>query len=272
MLIDALDHGEEDLAGAPPARGARRGRSASCRDARRRSRATRDLLEPAKRERIDAAMRALASAAQGDDRDAIAARIEELDEATHDVRRPAHGPRDRAGARGPAPRRRRAHDRSTRTGIERAPRRRTAATGAADGEGALHRHEKLESRGARRARRILEAARKSRRARGRRLRRRLRLLDLPRLRRRRATTLLSEAEEDEEDILERPSTCACDVAPRLPGEDRDGDIEVEITRESFEAFCDEHPNLADAAKQDAREGRGRGGRDARGRHHLNVRA
>ncbi|MCL2777896.1 MAG: 2Fe-2S iron-sulfur cluster-binding protein [Polyangiaceae bacterium] len=55
--------------------------------------------------------------------------------------------------------------------------------------------------------------------------------------------LLSEKEEDEEDILDK----AFDVrdSSRLGCQsriERDGDIEVEITRESLEAFENEHPS------------------------------
>ena len=63
---------------------------------------------------------------------------------------------------------------------------------------------------------------------------------------RRGTELLSEAEEDEEDILDK----AFDVqmSSRLGCQahiEKDGVIEVEITRESLDAFYNEHPDLAD---------------------------
>lgn len=62
--------------------------------------------------------------------------------------------------------------------------------------------------------------------------------------------LLSEAEEDEEDILDK----AFDVRPasRLGCQariERDGEIEVEISRESLDAYYNEHPNVPDPRKQ-----------------------
>jgi 2Fe-2S ferredoxin len=64
--------------------------------------------------------------------------------------------------------------------------------------------------------------------------------------------LLSEAEEDEEDILDK----AFDVqmTSRLGCQAkllREGDLEVEITRESLDAYYNEHPNVADPRKQSA---------------------
>ncbi len=61
--------------------------------------------------------------------------------------------------------------------------------------------------------------------------------------------LLSEAEEDEEDILDK----AFDVkaSSRLGCQAkilRDGDIEAEITRESLDAFYNEHPQVKDPRK------------------------
>lgn len=61
--------------------------------------------------------------------------------------------------------------------------------------------------------------------------------------------LLSEAEEDEEDILDK----AFDVRPnsRLGCQatiERDGVIECEISRESLDAFYNEHPNVKDPRK------------------------
>jgi ferredoxin len=61
--------------------------------------------------------------------------------------------------------------------------------------------------------------------------------------------LLSEAEEDEEDILDK----AFDVhaGSRLGCQSkivRDGEIECEITRESLDAFYNEHPNVKDPRK------------------------
>ncbi|MCY0994902.1 2Fe-2S iron-sulfur cluster-binding protein [Nannocystis sp. ILAH1] len=61
--------------------------------------------------------------------------------------------------------------------------------------------------------------------------------------------LLSEAEEDEEDILDK----AFDVraSSRLGCQARiqkDGDIEAEISRESLDAFYHEHPDVKDPRK------------------------
>jgi 2Fe-2S ferredoxin len=61
--------------------------------------------------------------------------------------------------------------------------------------------------------------------------------------------LLSEAEEDEEDILDK----AFDVRPqsRLGCQakiEREGVVECEITRESLDAFYNEHPNVPDPRK------------------------
>ncbi|WP_437315423.1 MULTISPECIES: 2Fe-2S iron-sulfur cluster-binding protein [unclassified Sorangium] len=61
--------------------------------------------------------------------------------------------------------------------------------------------------------------------------------------------LLSEAEEDEEDILDK----AFDVrsSSRLGCQAkilRDGEIEAEISRESLDAFYNEHPNVKDPRK------------------------
>jgi len=60
---------------------------------------------------------------------------------------------------------------------------------------------------------------------------------------------LSEAEEDEEDILDK----AFDVqaTSRLGCQatiERDGELECEITRESLDAFYNEHPNVPDPRK------------------------
>src|SRR5690349_19144963 len=61
--------------------------------------------------------------------------------------------------------------------------------------------------------------------------------------------LLSEAEEDEEDILDKAfdvrsnSRLGCQ-AKILRG----GEIECEITRESLDAFYNEHPNVKDPRK------------------------
>jgi 2Fe-2S ferredoxin len=62
--------------------------------------------------------------------------------------------------------------------------------------------------------------------------------------------LLSEAEEEEEDILDK----AFDVRPtsRLGCQAKilkDGDIECEITRESLDAYYNEHPHVPDPRKK-----------------------
>lgn len=62
--------------------------------------------------------------------------------------------------------------------------------------------------------------------------------------------LLSDAEEDEEDILDK----AFDVRPnsRLGCQAkvlREGVVEVEITRESLDAFYNEHPQMEDPRKK-----------------------
>lgn len=61
--------------------------------------------------------------------------------------------------------------------------------------------------------------------------------------------LLSEAEEDEEDILDKAfdvraqSRLGCQATIV-----RDGEIEAEISRESLDAFYNEHPNVKDPRK------------------------
>ena len=61
--------------------------------------------------------------------------------------------------------------------------------------------------------------------------------------------LLSEAEEDEEDILDKAfdvkatSRLGCQATIA-----KDGEIECEITRESLDAFYNEHPNVKDPRK------------------------
>ncbi len=65
----------------------------------------------------------------------------------------------------------------------------------------------------------------------------------------RGKELLSDAEEEEEDILDK----AFDVRlnSRLGCQakiEREGDIEAEITRESLDAFYNEHPNVKDPRK------------------------
>src|SRR5262245_64620750 len=61
--------------------------------------------------------------------------------------------------------------------------------------------------------------------------------------------LLSEAEEEEEDILDKAfdvrasSRLGCQATIQ-----RDGEIEAEITRESLDAFYNEHPNVKEDRK------------------------
>ncbi len=83
MLIDAIDHGEEDLA--------KRKLAESRIEAHRVLTSTRksldgdpDLLEPGERAKIEAALAALEATAKGEDARRITLRIEELDEATKD--------------------------------------------------------------------------------------------------------------------------------------------------------------------------------------------
>jgi 2Fe-2S ferredoxin len=61
--------------------------------------------------------------------------------------------------------------------------------------------------------------------------------------------LLSEAEEDEEDILDKAfdvrSTSRLGCQAKIL---KDGDIEAEISRESLDAFYNEHPNVKDPRK------------------------
>ncbi|AUX47170.1 ferredoxin [Sorangium cellulosum] len=61
--------------------------------------------------------------------------------------------------------------------------------------------------------------------------------------------LLSEAEEDEEDILDKAfdvrsvSRLGCQATIQ-----KEGEIEAEISRESLDAFYNEHPNVKDPRK------------------------
>lgn len=61
--------------------------------------------------------------------------------------------------------------------------------------------------------------------------------------------LLSEADEDEEDILDKAfdvrSTSRLGCQAKIL---RDGEIEAEISRESLDAFYNEHPNVKDPRK------------------------
>lgn len=65
----------------------------------------------------------------------------------------------------------------------------------------------------------------------------------------RGKEMLSDAEEDEEDILDKAfdvrsmSRLGCQATI-----ERDGDIECEISRESLDAFYNEHPNVPDPRK------------------------
>jgi 2Fe-2S ferredoxin len=62
--------------------------------------------------------------------------------------------------------------------------------------------------------------------------------------------LLSEAEEDEEDIMDKAfdvranSRLGCQAKIQ-----KDGHLDVEITRESLDAFYNEHPQVQDPRKQ-----------------------
>jgi ferredoxin, 2Fe-2S len=61
--------------------------------------------------------------------------------------------------------------------------------------------------------------------------------------------LLSEAEEDEEDILDKAFDVQ--ITSRLGCQAKileDGELEVEITRESLDAFFNEHPDQVDPRK------------------------
>lgn len=61
--------------------------------------------------------------------------------------------------------------------------------------------------------------------------------------------LLSEAEEDEEDILDKAFDVQMDSRLGCQARVQDeGIIEVEITRESLDAFYNEHPDLDDPRK------------------------
>ena len=64
--------------------------------------------------------------------------------------------------------------------------------------------------------------------------------------------LLSEAEEDEEDILDKAfdvqATSRLGCQARIS---KEGTIEAEITRESLDAYYNEHPNVADPRRSKA---------------------
>ena len=66
---------------------------------------------------------------------------------------------------------------------------------------------------------------------------------------RKGKELLSGAVEDEEDILDKAfdvqATSRLGCQARI---ERDGDIECEITRESLDAYYNEHPNVKDPRK------------------------
>jgi ferredoxin, 2Fe-2S len=66
--------------------------------------------------------------------------------------------------------------------------------------------------------------------------------------------LLSEAEEEEEDILDKAFDVQ--ITSRLGCQakiQREGEIEVEITRESLDTFFNEHPNEEDPRKHRAEQ-------------------
>jgi molecular chaperone HscA len=83
MLLDAIDHGEEDLAARKLAE-VRVEASRVASSTRKSLAADPDLLEPGERERIEAALDALANAVKGDDARRIELAIEDLDAATKD--------------------------------------------------------------------------------------------------------------------------------------------------------------------------------------------
>jgi ferredoxin, 2Fe-2S len=66
---------------------------------------------------------------------------------------------------------------------------------------------------------------------------------------RKGRELLSDAEEDEEDILDKAfdvqATSRLGCQSRI---EREGDLECEITRESLDAFYNEHPGEKDPRK------------------------
>ena len=66
---------------------------------------------------------------------------------------------------------------------------------------------------------------------------------------RKGSELLSGAEEDEEDILDKAFDVQMDSRLGCQAKiQADGPIEVEITRESLDAFFNEHPNEKDPRK------------------------
>ena len=74
------------------------------------------------------------------------------------------------------------------------------------------------------------------------------MLDLPRLRDEGLRRDLSEVEDEEDDILDKAFDVR--IESRLGCQAKiEGDVDVEISDESFQAFYDEHPNLADAARK-----------------------
>ncbi len=123
MLIDAYEHGEDDVQAAPPPRAARRGRRACFRRSKGRSSTTRRLLEPGEARHIRAGVARLRDALEAsDDPRVIESRTEELDEISTRVRGPPHGPEHPRGA--PRPRRRRGRGRDEgREGHRGAPSR-----------------------------------------------------------------------------------------------------------------------------------------------------
>ena len=197
MLMDALDHGEDDLRAAPARGEPRRGAPVPHRDGQ--GLATRIGAADARRaaSRSTSAMRALEEAARGEDPAKIHARIEALDDASQRVRGAPDEPRDRARDR----RAGKVDDVEARRGAAVAGR----ALGARDG------HRPLQ--GFRRGRGSAgyfdpQGRADDRRARGVRLRRRVRLLDVPRLRAQGRASSSPSKRTKRPTSSTRPSTCA----------------------------------------------------------------
>ncbi len=115
MLMDALDHGEEDLKRATPRREPRRGAAHPRGDAQGARARTPSCSLPGERERIDAAIAALESASARRRPGAESTTsIEELDAREQGVRDAPDEPRDRARDRGAQGRRRRRRARGPR--------------------------------------------------------------------------------------------------------------------------------------------------------------
>ena len=129
MLLDAFDHGEEDIARARAARGARRGRAHPERDRERARSAT-----PSCSSRGEARAhrgrdgRAQRSAARATTTDAIHSRIEELDDVTRDFAGRRMDASIRKALAGKRARRRRARDRARQAASRRTSGPRTRRT------------------------------------------------------------------------------------------------------------------------------------------------